>query len=111
MPAGRRVTRLFPASTEPGKGTTDRTRRATSTVQRDFRARSTCASISWRGDLCRRGIFGDFMGNDDVGQFEARLAGLAYDRPAISETLADVNVTTCFGDASRDNVIGCSSHD
>ena len=58
------------------------------------------------GRIASARIFGDFMGKEDVGQLEARLVGLVYDRPTISDALASVDVTAYFGDVARDDVIG-----
>jgi lipoate-protein ligase A len=50
-------------------------------------------------------VFGDFMGREDVGDFERRLTGLAYTHAAIEAALADVDVTVFFGDVAREDVI------
>ena len=50
-------------------------------------------------------FFGDFMGRTEVSELEARLAGLAYDRGALVEALADVDVRQYFGDIGQDDVL------
>jgi lipoate---protein ligase len=50
-------------------------------------------------------FFGDYMGRAEVGELEARLAGLTYDRHALSEALSDLDVRNYFGDIGRDDVL------
>jgi lipoate-protein ligase A len=50
-------------------------------------------------------IFGDFLGRSDVGEIEARLAGLPYDRDAIVRALETVNLADYFGDIGREDVL------
>lgn len=49
-------------------------------------------------------LYGDFMGRRDVGELEARLCGVRYERPAIAAALEGVDVTAYFGDISADDV-------
>ena len=42
-------------------------------------------------------IFGDFFGVGDVAEIEQRLTGTRYDRKAIAESLADIEISTYFG--------------
>ena len=57
------------------------------------------------GHLAAVRIFGDFMGRADVRELEARLTGVAYDRAAIAESLAGVDVSAYFGDVSAADVL------
>jgi len=50
-------------------------------------------------------LFGDYMGRSDIGELEARLRGIAYDRDAIVSVLGGVDVTEYFGDISREEVL------
>jgi lipoate-protein ligase A len=58
-----------------------------------------------RGRVAAVRIFGDFMGRADVRELEARLTGVAYDRAAIAESLAGVDVSAYFGDVSAADVL------
>lgn len=50
-------------------------------------------------------FFGDYMGRTEVGELEARLAGLTYERRVLSAALAEVDVRDYFGDISADDVL------
>jgi lipoate-protein ligase A len=50
-------------------------------------------------------LFGDFMGRRDVGELEARLRGVRYERSAIVAALADVDVASYFGEISAEEVV------
>jgi lipoate-protein ligase A len=50
-------------------------------------------------------LFGDFMGRRDVGEIEARLVGLRYERAAVAAALDDVDVAAYFGDISAVEVV------
>ncbi|HXT48629.1 MAG TPA: lipoate--protein ligase, partial [Gemmatimonadaceae bacterium] len=50
-------------------------------------------------------LFGDYMGRSDIGELEARLRGLAYDRPALASVLGGVDVSEYFGEIGRDDVL------
>jgi lipoate-protein ligase A len=45
-------------------------------------------------------FFGDFLGNGDLTELEARLQGVRYDSQALAEALAGVDVTDYFGGIS-----------
>lgn len=45
-------------------------------------------------------IFGDFLGDGDVADIEARLQGVRYDTTALLEALADVELAPYFGGVS-----------
>jgi len=49
-------------------------------------------------------IFGDFMGRNDVVELETRLIGLPYERAAVLDALAGIDVSDFFGDVSADDV-------
>jgi lipoate-protein ligase A len=57
------------------------------------------------GRIIAARIFGDFMGREDVGDFERRLVGVAHSRDAIAHALEGVDVSTYFGDVPRDEVL------
>jgi lipoate---protein ligase len=59
-----------------------------------------------QGRIAAARIFGDFMGRESVSALEARLVGVPYDRPAVADALAGVDVSAYFGDVSREDVIG-----
>ena len=50
-------------------------------------------------------IFGDFMGRRDVGEFEARLCGVLYERDAIMDALAEMDLADFFTGIGRDEVL------
>lgn len=50
-------------------------------------------------------IFGDFMGRHDVDTIEQRLRGVLYERAAIVNELANVDVTEFFAGITRDEVL------
>jgi len=50
-------------------------------------------------------FFGDFMGQRDVGELEARLRGVRYDSPSVAAALAGVDVAQYFGKISADDVV------
>lgn len=50
-------------------------------------------------------LFGDFMGQRDVAELEARLRGVRYERPAVAGALAGLDVSAYFGDISLDDVV------
>ena len=50
-------------------------------------------------------VFGDFMGRRDVAELEAHLRGLPYDRPAVADAIASLDVGSYFGDISADDVV------
>ena len=51
-------------------------------------------------------IFGDFMGRRDVDEIEALLAGVLYERDAMLDALADVDMASFFSGISRSEVMG-----
>jgi lipoate-protein ligase A len=50
-------------------------------------------------------ISGDFVMRAEVLELESRLRGLIYDRDAIADALSQVDVSKCFGDVSRQEVL------
>ncbi|TCS96862.1 lipoate--protein ligase [Hazenella coriacea] len=50
-------------------------------------------------------IYGDFFGVGDVIDIENRLSGVRYDREAIGQALADVDVKHYFGNVSKEEFI------
>ena len=50
-------------------------------------------------------LFGDFMGRRDVGELEARLRGVRYERAGVASALADVDLPAYFGDITVDDVV------
>ena len=50
-------------------------------------------------------IFGDFFGVGDVAEIEQRLTGVRYDRTAIGEALADIEMSTYFGGVSMEEFL------
>jgi lipoate-protein ligase A len=51
-------------------------------------------------------IFGDFMGRRDVAELESLLRGVAYDRDAMLAAIGDADLSSYFGDVSREEVLG-----
>jgi len=51
-------------------------------------------------------FFGDFMGRAEVVELESRLQGLVYDRTALAEALADVDMRQYFGEIDHADVLG-----
>jgi lipoate-protein ligase A len=50
-------------------------------------------------------IFGDFNGRRDVGEVEAKLLGLPFERGAVAQALTDVELNDYFGEVPRDEVL------
>ena len=50
-------------------------------------------------------IFGDFMGRRDVGELEARLRGVLYQRDAMMDALVGVDLSEFFTGIGRDEVL------
>ncbi|MEN8698949.1 lipoate--protein ligase [Bacillus infantis] len=50
-------------------------------------------------------IFGDFFGVGDVAVIEEKLAGLRYEKAAIEEALADVDIKHYFGNVTKEDFI------
>ena len=50
-------------------------------------------------------FFGDFIGLEEVAGLERRLHGLRYDRRAVDEALAGVDVTAYFGPMERNDLM------
>jgi lipoate-protein ligase A len=50
-------------------------------------------------------LFGDYMGRSDIGELEARLRGLAYDRDALASVLGGLAISEYFGDIGREDVL------
>ena len=58
------------------------------------------------GRIVSARIFGDFMGRRDVDELEALLAGVLYERDAMLDALADVDMASFFSGISRSEVMG-----
>lgn len=58
-----------------------------------------------RGQIAGVRFFGDYMGRVDVGELEARLTGLDYDRVALAAALADAPIGDYFGDIPADALL------
>ncbi len=50
-------------------------------------------------------IFGDFFGVGDVSEVEQLLIGCKYDRTAIAEALADIDISTYFGGITTEDFL------
>ncbi|MCP1157552.1 lipoate--protein ligase [Bacillus infantis] len=50
-------------------------------------------------------IFGDFFGVGDVAVIEEKLSGLRYEKAAIEEALADINIKHYFGNVTKEDFI------
>ena len=50
-------------------------------------------------------VFGDFMGRRDVGEVEARLRGVLYERDVIMDAWAEVDIAKFFTGVGRDEVL------
>lgn len=57
-----------------------------------------------QGRIAAVRFFGDYMGREDVGALERRLAGIAYERDAVAAVLREVAVADYFGDVSHEDV-------
>lgn len=57
------------------------------------------------GAIAALRLFGDFMGQRDVGELEARLVGVRYEGPAVAAALEGVDVAAYFGDISAAEVV------
>ena len=50
-------------------------------------------------------LFGDYMGRSDIGELEARLRGIVYDRDALATVLGGVELSDYVGDIDRDELL------
>ncbi|MCC5934022.1 MAG: lipoate--protein ligase [Balneolales bacterium] len=50
-------------------------------------------------------IFGDFFGKDPVAELQELLTGIRYDKAAITEALAETEISRFFGDVSKADFI------
>lgn len=50
-------------------------------------------------------IFGDFFGVGDINDVEQRLVGTNYDRTAIAEALADIDIAKYFGGVTTEEFL------
>ena len=57
------------------------------------------------GRIAGMRIFGDFMGRRDVGELEARLLGVLYERDAMMDALAEMDLSEFFTGIGRDEVL------
>jgi lipoate-protein ligase A len=57
------------------------------------------------GRIAGARLFGDFMGRRDVGELEALLVGVRYERDAVAAVLAGVTVQDFVGDVPHDDVL------
>ncbi|MFI5242138.1 MAG: lipoate protein ligase C-terminal domain-containing protein, partial [Gemmatimonadales bacterium] len=58
-----------------------------------------------KGSIDSVRLFGDYMGRSDIGELEARLMGLAYNRDALASVLGSLEMSEYFGDISREEVL------
>lgn len=58
-----------------------------------------------KGMITEAKIFGDFFGVGDVEEVEQLLVQVKYDRSAINEALANINIPKYFGGVSRDEFL------
>ena len=59
-----------------------------------------------QGRIAGLRIFGDFMGRSDVGELEARLLSVAYNRDAMIDALGSLDLPSYFGEVSGEDVLG-----
>ena len=57
------------------------------------------------GRIANIRIFGDFMGRRDVAELEGRLSGVLYERDAVFQALADLDVGEFFSGISADELM------
>ena len=57
------------------------------------------------GRIAALRLFGDFMGRRDVGELEARLAGVRYEHGAVAAALNGVDLEAYFGEISSEDVV------
>ncbi len=50
-------------------------------------------------------IYGDFFGLGEISDVESRMAGTRYDKPALEESLADIDINHYFGKISLEEFI------
>lgn len=58
-----------------------------------------------KGQIVECNIYGDFFGMEDVRDIEQRLAGVKYERAAISKALEDVEISRYFGNVTKEEII------
>ena len=57
------------------------------------------------GRIASLRVFGDFMGRRDVGELETRLNGVLYERDAVFQALADLDLGEFFSGINADEVM------
>ena len=57
------------------------------------------------GRIASLRVFGDFMGRRDVGELETRLNGVLYERDAVFQALADLDLGEFFSGITADQVM------
>lgn len=57
------------------------------------------------GRIAALRLFGDYMGRRDVGELEARLSGVPYERGAVAAALSGLDMTDYFGEIGADEVV------
>jgi lipoate---protein ligase len=50
-------------------------------------------------------IYGDFFGLGEIADVENRIAGTKYDKPALDEALANIDIEHYFGKITRDDLV------
>lgn len=58
-----------------------------------------------QGRIATVRIFGDFMGREDVGEIERRLAGIPYQRTAVADALAERDLAAYFGAIAHEEFV------
>jgi lipoate-protein ligase A len=62
------------------------------------------------GRITAARFFGDYMGRAEVGELEALLRGLVYDRASLAAVLGNVDVREYFGEIETSDVLALLSH-
>ncbi|MCT3441332.1 lipoate--protein ligase, partial [Limosilactobacillus fermentum] len=57
------------------------------------------------GKIAYLKVYGDFLGQEDVRDFEQRLLGVRYDREAINQTIDEGLVARVFGKITKDEIV------
>lgn len=57
------------------------------------------------GKIAYLKVYGDFLGQEDVRDFEQRLLGVRYDREAINQKIDEGLVARVFGKITKDEIV------
>ena len=64
-----------------------------------------CLSVE-KGIICGCKVYGDFLGSEEIGDFEAGLIGVRYEKKAVGSIINNMNIRRYFGELREDELTG-----